>query len=87
MRRLCKNCREGFKPEGLEGDIIQKAIGWKGTIYRAETTDWGKSYHGYPYRGKMGRGLLEKLREMAAENDCITEFDDWTKNYIELYGK
>lgn len=30
----------------------------EGAIYRAETTDWGKSYHGYPYRGKMGRNLL-----------------------------
>jgi len=59
----------------------------EGTIYRAETTDWGKSYHGYPYRGKMGRGLLQKLREMATENDCVTEFDDWVENYIELHGK
>jgi hypothetical protein len=58
-----------------------------GTIYRAETTDCGKSYHGYPYRGKMGRGLLEKLRAMAAENDCVTEFDDWAKTYIEMHGK
>jgi hypothetical protein len=37
----------------------------EGAIYRAETTDWGRSYHGYPYRGKMGRGLLEKLRATA----------------------
>jgi hypothetical protein len=35
----------------------------------------------------MGRGLLQKLREMATENDCVTEFDDWVENYIELHGK
>jgi hypothetical protein len=59
----------------------------KGTIYRVETTDWGKSYHGYPYRGKLGRGLLEKLRTMAEEKGCVADFDEWTAKYIELYGK
>lgn len=58
-----------------------------GAIYRAETTDWGKSYHGYPYRGKMGRGLLEKLRTMAEEKGCLLEFERWAENYIEMHGK
>jgi hypothetical protein len=58
-----------------------------GAIYRAETTDWGKSYHGYPYRGRLGRSLLERLRVMAEEKNCLIEFDEWTSNYIELHGK
>ena len=58
-----------------------------GAIYRAETTDWGKSYHGYPYRGKLGRGMLERLREMAGAKGCIGEFDLWIASYIELHGK
>lgn len=58
-----------------------------GAIYRAETTDWGKSYHGYPYRGKMGRGLLEKLRAMAEEKGCAAELEQWAADYIELHGK
>jgi hypothetical protein len=59
----------------------------EGGIYRAETTDWGKSYHGFPYRGKMGRSLLEKLRAMAEAKDCLSEFERWTSTYIELHGK
>jgi hypothetical protein len=59
----------------------------EGAIYRAETTDWGKSYHGYPYRGKMGRNLLEKLRAMAEEKGCLAAFEHWTATYIELHGK
>jgi hypothetical protein len=58
----------------------------EGAIYRLETTDWGKSYQGYPYRGKMGRGLLEKLRAMAEEKNCVAEFDDWTAKHIESHG-
>lgn len=65
----------------------RKHVVHEGAIYRAETTDWGKSYHGYPYRGKLGRGLLEKLRAMAERKDCATEFNDWVANHIELHGK
>ena len=35
----------------------------------------------------MGRGLLENLRRMAAEKNCVTKFNDWTANYIEVHGK
>lgn len=58
-----------------------------GAIYRAETTTYGKSYHGYPYRGKMGRAMLEKLRGIAANKECLKEFGDWVDQYIELHGK
>lgn len=59
----------------------------EGAIYRAETTDWGKSYHGYPYRGAMGRDLLEKLRAMAEKKGCVAEFDSWVTNHIKEHGK
>lgn len=58
-----------------------------GTIYRAETTDWGKSYHAYPYRGKMGRALLARMSQMAAEKGCQKSFDDWVNKHIEQHGK
>ncbi len=41
-----------------------------GAVYRAETTDWGKSYHAFPYRGKLGRKLLTALGEMAEAKGC-----------------
>lgn len=59
----------------------------RGAIYRAETTTYGKSYHGYPYRGKIGRALLEKLRSVAVIKECLKEFDDWVDQHIELHGK
>jgi hypothetical protein len=58
-----------------------------GAIYRAETTDWGKSYHAYPYRGKIGRALLQKLTEMADRKMCREAFDAWVEEHIELHGK
>lgn len=59
----------------------------EGAIYRAETTDWGKSYHAYPYRGKLGRSLLDRLTQMADDKACRKDFDDWVNRHIELHGK
>lgn len=59
----------------------------EGAIYRAETTDWGISYHAYPYAGKLGRSLLTELGKMAAAKGCHAEFDIWVKDYIEMHGK
>ncbi len=53
-----------------------------GVIYEAQTTDWGKSYHGYPFRGHLSRKLLKKLQEIAAEKECETEFESWVKRHI-----
>jgi hypothetical protein len=58
-----------------------------GAIYRAETTDWGKSYHGYPYKGKLGRGMAERLREMATALKCLEAFEAWMEEHIEIQGK
>ena len=53
MRRLCKNCRESFKPEGSEAAILQKAIEWNGTIYRAAQGGC-PSCGGSGYKGRVG---------------------------------
>lgn len=54
----------------------------RGVIYEAQTTDWGKSYHGYPYHGRLTRKLLESLRQIAVDNECETEFKSWVKRHI-----
>jgi hypothetical protein len=59
----------------------------EGAIYRAETTNWGKSYHAFPYRGKLGRLLLFELGKMADRKNCRRQFDNWVKIHIELHGK
>jgi len=46
-----------------------------GTIYEAQTTDQGKSYHAYPYHGKLRKSLLADLRSMAVAKRVEKEFD------------
>jgi hypothetical protein len=57
-----------------------------GAIYEGQTTDQGKSYHGYPYRGKLARGLIDALRDIAVKIGCENEFDTWVKRHIEVHG-
>lgn len=59
----------------------------EGAIYEAQTSDHGRSYHGYPYKGKLSSAIIEALREMAGRKGCLTEFEDWIKAYIELHGR
>jgi hypothetical protein len=58
----------------------------EGAIYEGQTTDRGRSYHGYPYRGKLTRGLVDALREVAVRKGCEKEFDNWLKKHIEVHG-
>lgn len=58
----------------------------EGAIYEAQTTDRGFSYHGYPYRGRLARSLIEALRAVAARKGCQDAFDRWTKEHIEPHG-
>lgn len=69
-------------------DFIKKLyLVHEGAIYEAQSTDRGKSYHGYPYRGKLARSLLGVLRETAAQKGCTNGFDQWVKLHIEVHGK
>lgn len=57
-----------------------------GTIYEAQTSDRGVSYHGYPYRGKIATNLIKDLRKIALDKKCAEEFDTWVKQHIEVHG-
>jgi type II secretory ATPase GspE/PulE/Tfp pilus assembly ATPase PilB-like protein len=35
LRRVCKNCKVAYEPEGREKAILEKAIGWSGQIFKA----------------------------------------------------
>ena len=59
----------------------------EGAIYRAETTSAGKSYHAFPYAGKLGKALVDKLGTMADRKGCRKEFDKWVAKHIKLHGK
>lgn len=53
-----------------------------GTIYEGRTSDAGTSYHGFPYRGKLSKEILEQLRDMAEAKGCLVEFEEWVEKHI-----
>lgn len=76
MRRLCKNCRQAFTPEGNEAEILQRAIGWTGQIYRAG--DGGcPTCGGSGYKGRIGihelmatsEELIKAINKRAETNE------------------
>ncbi len=58
-----------------------------GTIYTAQTSNPGDSYHGYPYSGPLGKRLLKALRERAAAMGCESQYNAWVKRHITVAGK
>lgn len=55
-------------------------------IYEAVPTQPGKSYHGYPWRGRDGRGplpseVVDRLRDLARIAGFQAEFEDWLDQY------
>jgi type IV pilus assembly protein PilB len=53
MRRVCKQCRQTQEPEGRVEDILEKAIGWSGTIYKANPKGCAKC-NNLGYKGRVG---------------------------------
>jgi type IV pilus assembly protein PilB len=66
MRRVCKSCRQAYEPEGREKDILQKAIGWSGTIFRAAPQGCAKC-NGSGYKGRVGIHELMVINEELIE--------------------
>lgn len=60
---------------------------YQGAIYEAQTSDRGRSYHAYPFKGKLSDELIRQLRDMADEEGCGPEFERWMKAYIVRHGK
>lgn len=59
----------------------------EGAIYEAQTSDHGRSYHAYPYRGKLPKPIIAALREMAERKGCLDAFEQWTRQHIEIHGR
>ena len=59
----------------------------QGVIYEAQSSDQGKSYHGYPYRGKLSSAMIGELRDMACRKKCLDEYEKWVDMHIERHGK
>lgn len=59
---------------------------FKGVIYEAVPTQPGKSYHGYPWRAREGRGplpaeVVDRLRELARAEGHLDAFEEWLDQY------
>ncbi|MDI1250545.1 MAG: ATPase, T2SS/T4P/T4SS family [Lacunisphaera sp.] len=53
MRRVCKVCRVAYEPDGREKDLMQRAIGWSGQIYKASSSGCSKC-NNTGYKGRVG---------------------------------
>jgi type IV pilus assembly protein PilB len=53
MRRVCKVCRIQYEPAGREREVIEKALGWCGPIYRHNPKGCPKC-GGTGYKGRVG---------------------------------
>jgi type IV pilus assembly protein PilB len=62
MRRVCKTCRVTYTPEGREKEILEKGIGWSGTIFKANPKGCPKC-GGSGYKGRVG------IHELMTSND------------------
>ncbi len=56
---------------------------YRGVPYKAVTTLAGRSYHGYPWRGRMPGSIREELRKRAAKEGTQEIFERWLKKHSE----
>ncbi|MSU49752.1 MAG: GAF domain-containing protein [Opitutus sp.] len=53
LRRVCKNCKVAYEPKGREQEIMQKALGWSGQIFKANPQGC-PTCSGSGYKGRVG---------------------------------
>jgi len=62
MRRVCKQCRIAYQPEGREKEILEKGIGWSGQIFKANPKGCAKCGSS-GYKGRVG------IHELMTSNE------------------
>ncbi len=66
MRRVCKQCRQQIEPAGREKEILEKAIGWSGPIFKANPKGCPKCGNS-GYKGRVG------IHELMITNEELIE--------------
>jgi type IV pilus assembly protein PilB len=66
LRRVCKNCKIAYEPEGREKAIIEKAIGWSGQIFKPNPQGCPVC-NGQGYKGRVG------IHELMINSEALTE--------------
>lgn len=60
---------------------------YKGVVYEARRTEYGKSFHGFPWRGDKGISrriparIIKQLEARAKKANELREFKRWMKKY------
>jgi type IV pilus assembly protein PilB len=66
LRRVCKNCKQPFEPKGREKELMEKAIGWTGQIFKANPQGC-PTCGGTGYKGRVG------IHELMTNSEELTE--------------
>jgi type IV pilus assembly protein PilB len=66
MRRVCKTCRVAYTPEGREKEVMEKAIGWSGQIFKINPKGCPKC-GGSGYKGRVG------IHELMVSNEELID--------------
>jgi len=66
LRRVCKNCKQAYEPEGREKQLLEKAIGWSGEISKANPQGCPVC-NGNGYKGRVG------IHELMTNSEELTE--------------
>ncbi len=66
LRRVCKNCKQPVEPKGREKEIMEKAIGWSGPIFKANPQGC-PTCGGTGYKGRVG------IHELMINSEELTE--------------
>ena len=66
MRRVCKQCRQPEEASGRAKELLEKGIGWSGTIYKANPKGCAKC-NNLGYKGRVG------IHELMTNNEELTE--------------
>ena len=66
LRRVCKNCKQPYDPAGREKDLLEKALGWSGPIYKANPAGC-PTCNGLGYKGRVG------IHELMTNSEELTE--------------
>ena len=66
LHRVCKNCKVPYEPKGREQEIIQKALGWTGQIFKANPQGC-PTCSGSGYKGRVG------IHELMINSEELTE--------------
>ncbi len=66
LRRVCKNCKIPYEPEGRQKEIMEKALGWSGQIFKANPQGC-PTCGGTGYKGRVG------IHELMTNSEELTE--------------